>query len=67
MSPWGLLLVAIGILAMLGGVFDWDWFMAQYKERLLIRRVGRTGARVFYVCMGAGVVAWGFVVAHHIS
>jgi uncharacterized membrane protein YphA (DoxX/SURF4 family) len=55
--------VAIGVFALAGAVFDWDWFMNHPKARVLARALGRGGARIFYGVVGTGFVVGGLLVA----
>jgi hypothetical protein len=50
-----IILVSIGLFTFAGGLFDWDWFMTQRRARLVVKVVGRTGARVFYILLGIGI------------
>ncbi len=63
MNPTGLLIVAIGAFALSGAGFDWDWFMENRKARFFVSIFGRTGARVFYALLGAGLVVLGVLIA----
>lgn len=38
---------------------DVPWFMNHYKARPIIAIVGRTGARIFYIVLGSGLMAIG--------
>ncbi|MCB9654653.1 MAG: immunity 17 family protein [Deltaproteobacteria bacterium] len=58
----GLLFVAIGLFSILGAWKNWDFFMNARKARTFVRLIGRTGTRWFYGILGAGLVAFGFVV-----
>ena len=52
-ASWGyLLLIAVGLLAVAGGLFNWDWYMTDRKAQFFVNILGRTGARVFYVLLG---------------
>jgi hypothetical protein len=55
----GLLLIALGIFAASGGIFDWDWFMNNYKARFLSAFLTRNGARIFYVILGLSAFVFG--------
>ena len=58
-NPLGILFVAIGVFTVLGGVFNWDWYMNYPKARFMTSLMGRGGARVFYIIFGLGVIAFG--------
>ena len=53
------LFVAVGGFAVAGGALDLDFFMESRKARLFVRLLGRNGARVFYVLLGAALVTLG--------
>ena len=48
----GLFFIAIGIFAMAGAIFNWDWFMNSRKARFMVRILTRNGARIFYSFLG---------------
>ncbi|TFH43477.1 MAG: hypothetical protein E4H01_12010 [Lysobacterales bacterium] len=37
MNLSGILLVAIGLFSMAGGILNWSWFMNTRRSRLLVR------------------------------
>jgi hypothetical protein len=47
-----LVVAASGLLLLLGGAFNWDWFMSFPQTQFMISVLGRTGARGFYVVVG---------------
>jgi len=55
----GWFFVAIGLFAVSGAVFDWEWFMTNRKARFFVAIFGRTGARVFYAILGLLLVGLG--------
>ena len=57
MCGWAL--VAGGALAVGGAVLNVDAFMNSPKAEPFVNAFGRTGARVFYVVLGLGVMALG--------
>jgi hypothetical protein len=56
---FGLFFVAGGLFTVLGGASDSEWFMTRPKARVVVWLLGRTGARVFYVLVGAALFAFG--------
>jgi len=62
MNPIGLLFVAVGLFAAAGGIFDWEWFMNHHKARLRCSILTRTGARIFYVVLGLGLLVLGVLI-----
>lgn len=67
MNPVGLILVAIGMFAVCGAVFDWDWFMSHRKARFFVTILTRTGARIFYALLGSGLIVVGILFAMGIA
>jgi Immunity protein 17 len=59
MNLFGLALAAMGVFSILAAVCDWDWYMNARKARFLVKILTRTGARVFYVILGIGLVVLG--------
>ena len=55
----GLFLVVAGLFSVVGAVFDWAWFMAARRARLLVAVLTRTGARVFYALLGGALAGGG--------
>ena len=52
-------LLAIGLFALAGGGLNLGFFMRHRKAQFMIRVFGEKGARVFYVLLGAVLVAIG--------
>ena len=62
MNPVGLLIVAAGLFGVAGGIFNWEWFMNHHKARFMCTILTRTGARIFYVVLGLGLVVLGILI-----
>jgi small neutral amino acid transporter SnatA (MarC family) len=61
MPTWVTLLSVFGgLFALAGAVFDWEWFMTNYKAAFFVRILGRSGARLFYALLGLSLAALGF-------
>lgn len=56
MNPVGLIVGAAGIFAICGAAFNWEWFMGHRKAMLVVKILGRTGARILYGLLGAVLV-----------
>lgn len=54
-----LIIVACGAFSICGGVFNWDWFMNNYKAKPFMAIFGRTGTRIFYIVLGIIIIACG--------
>lgn len=55
-----------GFIVLFGGLFsifcawrDYDWFMDNPRARLFVKLLGRGGARVFYIALGAALFCAG--------
>ena len=58
-SVMGSLFIAIGLFAICGAGYNWDWFMNHRKARFFVAVFTRTGARIFYMLLGGGLVTLG--------
>ena len=47
-----IIMVLSGLFSICGAIFNWDFFFENYKARPVVKLIGRTGARVFYVLVG---------------
>lgn len=63
MNPIGLLIAAAGLFSAAGGILDWEWFMNHHKARFMTNILTRTGARIFYILLGLGLVVLGVLIA----
>ena len=52
-------IVLAGLFSFAGAVFDWEWFMTNYKAAVFVRILGRNGARLLYALLGLVLVALG--------
>lgn len=59
----------LGILSILAGLFmivaaalNWGRLMDNKRAAVFVRLFGRNGARVFYVFLGVGLVALGYMI-----
>jgi len=59
----GSLFIAIGLFAICGAGFNWDWFLNHRKARFFVAVFKRTGARIFYLLLGGGLVTLGALLA----
>jgi len=55
----GLVLIVTGLMAAGAAALNLDVFMDSPKAEPFVRSLGRTGARVFYIVLGAVFVALG--------
>ncbi len=47
------LLVAFGVFSILGAYFEWNFFYTSKKMQRIIRLIGKSGAKIFYIVIGA--------------
>jgi hypothetical protein len=55
LSAISLILIGVGIIIALAGLFNWSWFMERQAQRLFSfeKMIGRNGARIAFVILGA--------------
>lgn len=58
----GLLVLLGGAFSICGAIFEWGIFMNHYKARIMIKLLGRRGARILYAVLGAVLVVLGLVI-----
>ena len=51
--------IAAGIFSICGALFNWDWFLNNWRARFFVRVLGRGGARIFYGLLGVGLAGGG--------
>ncbi len=51
---------AVGLFSIIGSVLDWNYFLEHRRARLIMRLLGRKGARIFYTLMGIGMLYLGY-------
>ena len=60
MPTWVITLsVFAGLFSLAGAILDWEWFMTNYKAAVIVRILGRNGARLLYALLGLVLVALG--------
>ena len=57
----GLFFIAIGLFSVAGAYFDWGWYMNSWRARIVVRTLGRGGARIFYGLFGIALSGYGMV------
>lgn len=48
-----------GLFSMTAAVMNWEWYMNHRKAQFMIKILSRNGARIFYFCLGLGLVGIG--------
>ncbi|MEM9414597.1 MAG: immunity 17 family protein [Planctomycetota bacterium] len=59
---FGILFAALGVFAVVGAVGNWDWYMNSKKAQRMSQLLTRTGARLFYIVLGAGLAVFGTLI-----
>jgi hypothetical protein len=60
MSKWmNLLPILIGLYALAGAIFNWEWFFSARRVAILVRLFTRTGARILYALIGLLLIGVG--------
>ena len=59
----GFALIAFGVFAACGGIFDWDFFMSNRRARRIVLLLGRGTARAFYALLGGALAGAGVWIA----
>ncbi len=54
----GIFLGLMGCFSIAGGIFNWNWYMNSRRAAFLVKIMGRNGARVFYILLGAAILAF---------
>lgn len=63
MNPVGFVLVAAGLFSVCGGAMNWGFFMRSRKAQGMVRLMGETGARGFYIVLGLVITVLGGLIA----
>lgn len=56
-----ILIVSCGLFAIVCAARDYEWFMGHRKAQLLIKIIGRTATRLFYITIGVALTVVGAV------
>jgi hypothetical protein len=59
MNHSGWIFIALGLFSAVCAAFDFEWFMNHRKARFFVKILGRMGARIFYVLLGAAILVLG--------
>lgn len=60
---WGIVIVLIGVMLIVGSYFNWNWFMKMWKDVDWVEALGRNGARVLYSIIGLLGIVLGLLIA----
>ncbi len=56
------LMIGVGVLIFGASITNWEWFFKQRRAQIMIKLMGRNGARVFYALLGLFFAAFGWMV-----
>lgn len=55
-------MLALGILILFAAITNWEWYFKQRRAQVMIKLMGRTGARIFYALLGLLFSGFGWMV-----
>lgn len=58
---FAIIIIALGAFSLAGGVYNWDWFMNNYKARRFVNAFGRKVTRVIYGFIGSFLMIIGII------
>jgi len=58
-SIYSTIFILIGLFTIIASATDWDYFFNHIKAKLFVKIFGRKGARIFYMILGFGLLAFG--------
>ena len=53
------LFIGLGVFSVVAAVLDLEWYFQTSAAQTFVRWLGRTGARLFYVLLGIGLISCG--------
>ena len=53
------LFIGLGVFSVVAAVLDLEWYFQTRGAQTFVRWLGRTGARLFYVLLGIGLISCG--------
>ena len=53
------LFIGLGVFSVVAAVLDLEWYFQTRAAPTFVRWLGRTGARLFYVLLGIGLISCG--------
>lgn len=62
MSKVFYLMIVFGAFLILTAIFNWDWYFKQRRAQIIIKSLGRTGARWLYGLLGVFFAVIGYLV-----
>lgn len=58
-----LVIIFGGIFSITCAAFNFDWFMNARKAQFFVKILTRTGARIFYIILGIGLITLGILLS----
>lgn len=55
------LFVFLGLFSVISASFNFDWFFQTNGAMTFVKWMGRTGARLFYICLGLALILCGIL------
>ncbi|TRX66338.1 immunity 17 family protein [Carboxylicivirga sp. M1479] len=56
------LMLGVGALILMASITNWEWFFKQRRAQVMIKLMGRNGARIFYAVLGILFSVFGWLV-----
>ena len=53
------LFIALGVFSIIAAAFNFDWYFETSGAMTFVKWLGRKGARIFYLFLGAALIACG--------
>ena len=56
-----------GIISLLASLLNWGWFFTAHNAQAVVRRIGRTRARIVYGILGLILIGMAFFFLHSLG
>lgn len=56
-----------GIISLLASLLNWGWFFTAHNAQAVVRRIGRTRARIVYGILGLLLIGMAFFFLHSLE
>ncbi|WP_430816207.1 immunity 17 family protein [Carboxylicivirga sp. RSCT41] len=56
------LMTGVGAIIFVASLTNWEWFFKQRRAQILVKAMGRNGARIFYALLGIFFAVFGWMV-----
>jgi len=62
------LMIAFGLFLVIASIMNWEWYFKQRRAQIIIKSLGRNGARWLYGALGLFFAVFGYlVISGHIK